>query len=74
MDLNVTAYISNGLIRQNLCGTETGTDTMHKYRSHLSSYIRCSVKAKHKVVQPIFSGPGPGLVPVQPLFELSHRE
>ena len=32
----------NCLIRQNLCGT--GTDTMQKYRSHLSSHISCSVK------------------------------
>ena len=43
-----TAY---GLIRQNLFGNRTGTDTMHKYRS----YISCSMKAKHKIVQPIFS-------------------
>ena len=48
--------LCNCLIRQ-LCGTRTGTrtDTMPKYRSHLSSHISCSVKAKHKIVQPIFS-------------------
>ena len=33
-----------GLIRQNLCGTGTGTDTMPKYGTRLSSYISCSVK------------------------------
>ena len=34
------------LIRQNLCGIDTGTwtDTMAKYRTRLSSHISCSVK------------------------------
>ena len=36
--------ISNGLIRQSLCGTGTGTDIMLKYRTHLRSHISCSVK------------------------------
>ena len=37
---------TDGLIRQNLCGTETGswTDTMPKYRTRLSSHVSCSVK------------------------------
>ena len=48
-------FVAYGLIRQNLCGTGTRTDTMYKYRSHLSSHISCSVEAKHKIVQPIFS-------------------
>ena len=36
----------HGLFRHNLCGTGTGTrtDTMPKYRTHLSSHISCSVK------------------------------
>ena len=40
--------ITYGSFRQNLCGngteTGTGTDIMPKYRTHLSSQIRCSVK------------------------------
>ena len=39
-------FTLDGLIRQNLCGNGnwTGTDTMSKYRSRLSSHISCSVK------------------------------
>ena len=58
-------YQTNGLIRQNLCvtGTGTRTDTISKYRSHFSSHISCSVKVWHKRV----------LVPFPHKFWISHK-
>ena len=59
-NLDAAKVTFNGLFRQNLSGTETRTDAMHEYSSHLSSHISCSVKAKHKIVcfHPFFAGPG----------------